>query len=72
MLIPVHSYIQPSTQHQFILHLLLLLGRYETEMDLVRHASLRDAFRYAKLIGNNNDEESLLQYNDNIFVWFIE
>ena len=72
LLIPVHSYIQPSTQHQFILHLLLSLGRYKTEIDLVQHASLRDAFRYAKLIGNNNDKESLLKYNDNIFVCFIE
>ena len=70
--IPVYSYIRPSTQHQFILHLLLSLGRYETEIDLVRHASLRDAFRYAKLIGNNNDEESLLKHSDNIFVRFIE
>ena len=70
--IPVYSYIRPTLQHQFILHLLLSFGRFETELDLVRHPTLRDSFRYAKLIGDNDDEESLKKYSDDIFVRFVE
>ena len=70
--IPVYSYIRPSMPHQFILHILLSLGRFQTEIDLNQHTSLRNAFRYAKLIGLNNDEESLRQYSDKLFVRFVE
>ena len=70
--IPVYSYIRPSMPHQFILHILLSLGRFQTEIDLNQHTSLRNAFRYAKLIGLNNDEESLRQYSDQLFVRFVE
>ena len=38
----------------------------------MNHPSLRDAFRYAKLIGTNEDQESLTRYSDNIFVRWIE
>ena len=70
--IPVYSYIQPKLQHQFILHLFLSFGRFETELDLVRHPNLRNYFRYAKLIGDNDNEESLKKYSDEIFVCFVE
>ena len=70
--IPVYSYVRPSMSHHFILHVLLSLGRFKTEIDLMNHPSLQDAFRYAKLIGTNEDEESLTRYSDNIFVRWIE
>ena len=36
---------------EFILHILLSLGRFATERDLLLHNSLRDCFKAAKLIG---------------------
>ena len=69
---PVYSYIRPSMPHQFILHILLSLGRFATESDLIQHSSLREAFRYAKLIGMNDDDESLLKYSDQLFTRYIE
>ena len=60
--VPVPSQITPKNAHQFILHYLLKYGRFETEVDLTTHASVRDSFRYAKLIGNDTDENSLKTY----------
>lgn len=70
--IPVYSYVRPDMGAQFLLHILLSLGRYRTEMDLIHHPTLRDSFRYAKLIGSENDEESLKEYSDELFVLFVE
>ena len=42
--------------NQFILHILLSMRRFETEVDLTLHESLRASLRYAKLIGPENDE----------------
>ena len=70
--IPVYLYICPSMPHQFILHILLSFGRFATEIDLIQHSSLRKAFRYAKLIGMNEDDESLLKYSDQLFTRYIE
>ena len=57
---------------QFILHILLSLGHYKTEIDLLQHVSLRESFCYAKFIGPENDDESLQNYSDRFFVLFIE
>ena len=70
--IPVFSYVRPTFGTQFILHILLSLGRYVTEIDLLRQVSLKELFRYAKLIGQNNDEDSLQLYSNDVFVRFIE
>ena len=53
-------------------NLVVPLTRFETEIDLIQHSSLRDAFRYSKLIGTNDDEESLREYSNKLFVRFIE
>ena len=47
----VFSYIKPTVPTQSILHVLLAMGRFETEIDLMQHSSLREGFKYAKLIG---------------------
>ena len=62
--VPVPSLITPQNAHQFILHYLLKYGRFETEVDLTTHPSVRDSFRYAKLIGNETDENSLIRYSN--------
>ena len=70
--VPVFTYIKPQMGHQFILHILLSLGRFETEADLTLHRTLRDSLRYAKLIGDRNDESSLRQYSNQLLKKFIE
>ena len=70
--IPVYSFVKPSNSIQFINHILLSLGRFSTEIDLMTHPSLKDCFRSAKLIGNNNDNESLQQYSNDLLVLYIK
>ena len=43
--VPVYSFIKPAMNTQFILHLLLSMGHYETEYDLILHPILRESFR---------------------------
>ena len=69
--IPVYSFIQPTVGVQFILHLMLSLGRFSTELDLTNHTTLREALRYAQLIGPNDDEESLKKYAGELLHLFI-
>ena len=64
--IPVFSCIKPTMGFKFILHLLLLMGHFCLEHDLLHCGTLRESFRYAKLIGDSNEEEDLKQYSDNI------
>ena len=70
--IPVFSYIKPTMGTQFLLHLLLSMGHFSTEIDLTLHENLRESFRYAKLIGPDDDEESLQTYSNNLLKRFIE
>ena len=65
--IPVFSYVRPKFGIQFILHILLSLGQYVTEIDLLHQVLLKNFFRYAKLIGKNNDEYSLQIYSNDVF-----
>ena len=49
------------------------LGHYSTKFDLVLHSDLRESFRYAKLIGPNNDPGSLEKYSNNLLkLWINE
>ena len=41
-------------------------------MDLILHENLCESFRYAKLIGENNDEESLHEYSNQLLKRYIE
>ena len=69
--IPVFSYIRPTMGTQFILHLLLSLGHFSTEIDLLLHPNVKESLRYAKLIGENDDEEALQQYSSDVLKTFI-
>ena len=70
--IPVFSYVIPTFGTQFISHILSSLRRYVTEIDLLHQVLLKESFRYAKRIGQNNDEDSLQIYSNDVFVRFIE
>ena len=70
--IPVFLYVRPNFEEQFILHILLSLWRFRTEINLCLHRTLRESFIHAKQIGQENDEESLERYSDELFVLFIE
>ena len=69
--IPVFSKVLPSVGNQFILHFMLRCGRFETEVDLTLHTSLRECLRYAKLIGNENDYDSLDKYTNELMYLYI-
>ena len=56
---PVFSYTKPTMGVQFLLHILLSLGHFDTDINLTTHASIRKCFRYAKLIGVSDDTETL-------------
>ena len=45
LIIPLFSYVKPTLGPRFILHLLLSLGHFETELDLLLKPSLRDSLR---------------------------
>ena len=52
------------------MHLLLSLGHFVTEVDLMLHETIRESFCEAKLIGPSDDEELLQQYSDKLLKQF--
>ena len=64
--IPVFSSITPHSSISFLLHLMLMCGQYETELDLKECRTMRESLVKAKLIGPETDEESLRQYSDSL------
>ena len=53
--IPVCSNITPNKPVSFLLHLMLVLGKFETEVDLRITCSIWKSLYYAKLIGKEYD-----------------
>ena len=51
--------IKPKRVHKFLVHLVLSLGRFETEMDLWYAGSIAEVFYNAKLLPRNPLEEGL-------------
>jgi hypothetical protein len=43
---PVFSYTKPSSGVNFLLHIMLSLGKFDTEIDLMLHSSIRNSLRY--------------------------
>ena len=69
---PVYSYVKPTMGFSSLHHVLLSMGKFETEIDLKMHHSIRDSFWYAQLIGPYNDEESLQGYSNALLEkWII-
>ena len=69
--IPVISPISPENPIQFLIHIILTMGNYQTEIDAMNHPSFRDCFQKVRLIGDNDDEESLQQYVKDITRLYI-
>ena len=57
---------------QFILHILFSLRKFDTEIDLTLHRSLRDSFQYAKLIGSSNEPEDLRKYSNELLLRYFK
>ena len=58
--------------HQFILNTLLLLDIFETELYLTMKKTLYNYLRHAKVIGTDNEKESMKQYSRSVLWCFIE
>ena len=56
---------------QFLNHIMLSFGRYETELDLSLHGSIIEQFWNEKLIGINDDEEYLHIYSNELCKRYI-
>ena len=69
---PIVPYIAPTMNTSFLLHIMLSMGRFETEIDLLLHPTIMDCFRYCDLIGENDDRTSLTSYVNNLTCQFIE
>ena len=48
--VPVYTYTKPTMGVQFILHIMLSMGRFSTEIDLIMHNTIRDSLIYVKLV----------------------
>ena len=70
--IPVLSTISPENPIQFLIHIILSMGKYQTEMDAMNNPSFYECFHKVELIGDNTDEESLKQYINNLTRLYIE
>lgn len=69
--IPVYSFMKPTMGPQFLHHVLLSMGRFQTELDLILQPSIRKSFEVARLIGDLDDPDSLEEYSDALLNQFI-
>ena len=56
---PVYSYTKPTRGVQLILHVMLSMGRFATEIYLIMHNAIRDSLRYVKLISPSDNPQDL-------------
>ena len=69
---PVFSYTRPSNGAHFILHIMLSMGKFDTEIDLSLHPTLRDSLRYCQLIGLSDSPEDLTQYSNELMLKYFK
>ena len=70
--IPVYSFLRPSQSLQFINHILLSMGSFNTEIDMMTKPSLRDCLRCATLIGDSDREDDLRKYSNALLLKYIK
>ena len=61
--IPVFSSITPNHGVPFLLHIMLMLGEYDTELDLRFQSTIRESLSAVGLIGNSTDADDLKGYS---------
>ena len=71
--LPTHVffYAKSSMGPKFVLRILLSLGRFQTEHQILLKGTLKEYIREAKLIGINDDKESLIYYSNEIMNLFV-
>ena len=70
--IPVPSNSDPHNRHQFLTLLILLLGKYDTEVDALTHGSFWNALRSTNLIGGRDDVELLKDHSRKLTRLYVE
>ena len=70
--IPVTSNSKPTNVHQFLTHIILSLGMYDTEIDALTNSTIRKCLQKSQLIGNEVDTESLHEYSNHLTRRYIE
>ena len=69
---PVFSYTRPSNGAHFILHIMLSMGKFDTEIDLTLHSTLRESLRYCQLIGQSDLLEDLTRYSNELILKYFK
>ena len=57
--IPVMTQVNPKNTHEFFVHVVLSLGRYVTQIDVLCYPSPRKRFQKAGIIGPETNEDHL-------------
>ena len=70
--IPVPTPVGPQNAHSFVVHVVLSLDKYTTEIDVLHHPSPRTCLQKARLIGTETDAHSLQEYVDKLMLNYIE
>ena len=60
MPIAVYSNIKPTQMHQFLVHVLLSMGEFDNELELLSSGNIKAAFIAAKLINEHDVEQGVM------------
>ena len=69
--VPVLTNVNPANSHEFFVHIVLSLGKYVTEIDVLHNASPRVCLEKARLIGTETDDESRHRYVNELLTRYI-
>ncbi len=70
--IPVYSSVTPPSPVEFLLHVMLVCGKFETELDFRTAPSMHESLIAANLIGDRTDEDSLQAYSRQLIQLMIK
>lgn len=51
---------------------MLSIGKFDAEIDLSLHSTLRDSLRYSKLIGPSDLPEDLIRYSNQLMLKYFK